>query len=568
MALTVTTDLTNITTAESGDTANWDDVGSGSSAVTEPDFFVQGAACESRAVSNSKKGMCFNNGAGIDFTSGTHQDKLVYIWVRINTPQLADTIRNDGVTIRMSGSSSTTNYRDWAVDGSNTLPATEGWICYVVDPQSAGTVDNGTYDATSVQWFGAVTDMTTTAKGQNIGIDRISYGRGEIYVSGTVATAGEGFKEVADAIYDSALTNRWGIITVKQGIIYVKGKIIIGHATANTTFSSYGETVVFETGYYDNNTNVVKLVPDAGVGAVTGADGLTSYNGLAFTGGSGTTNIDIGLIVGTDAGRSGSSFICPDQAELTTPAKTLATVSVDNATMALDLYGTSFKGFEGIVDLKGTGVNDDDCFGCTFDGCGRITTNMELRNCNIVNSVAISTDGAMIWDDTMNVQSSLFANNSRAIVFEASTGTPFTFTDLSFSGNTFDVRNEIAVTDITISYGTGSLPTNEDVSGSTTTLTGSVAVSITVVDKDDSPIASAQTALYVGSTEVLNGDTNGSGVISGSYSGSTPANAVWRSRKGSTGSTKYIANSGPAVIATTTGLAIKIVLLEDTNNAT
>jgi len=566
MALTVTTDLTNITTAESD--TGWVDIGSGGSAALEPDFYVQGSNCESRAVSNSKKGMAFDFGSGIDFTTGTHQDKLVYIWVRVNTPQLADTIRNDGVTIRLSSSSATTNYREWAVDGGNTIPATEGWICYVVDPQSAGTVDNGTYVATGVQFFGAVVDMTTTAKGQNIGIDRIMYGRGEIYVSGTVATAGEGFKEIAAVAYDAALTNRWGIITIKQGIIYVKGKIIIGHATANTTFSSYGETVVFETGYYDNNTNVVKLVPDAGVGAVTGADGLTSYNGLAFTGGSGATDIDIGLIVGTDSGRSGSTFICPDQSLLTTPAKTLATISVDNATMSLDMYGTTFKGFEGIVDLKGTGVNDDDCFSCTFDGCGRITTNMELRNCNIVNSVAAVTDGAMIWDDTMNVQKSLFANNSRAIVFEASTGTPFTFTNLTFANNTFDVRNEIAVTDITIDYGTGALPTKEDVSGSTTTLTGSVPIKITVVDKDNVAIQNAQTACYVGATQVFNTDTDVNGEVNSTYTSALPANAVWYSRKGSTGGTKYIPNSGPVTIAVGTGFDIKVVLLEDTNNAT
>ena len=650
MALNVTTDLIIITTAEAD--TNWPDIGT-QSAVLEPDFFVQGSNCMSRAVSNSTKGMAFDDGTTYDFTSGTYKDMLVYIWARVNTPQLADIRASKGLVIRMSSTSATANYREWEVDGSDTIPATDGWICYVIDPQSAGSGDNGTYVATGITAIGAVLATTTTAKGQNLGIDQIAIGRGEIYVTGSVATAGEGFKEIADVAYDSAATNRWGIITTKAGIIFAKGKIILGRpdlvrgsdawtvavssnvvtvdtivdhglstddtistdanwtdntfmqsltdkavasvptsstftfsltqanqgATGETdaaasigihlTFSSRGETVVWETPGYDNNTNIVQAIPDASVGGTNGADGNDSYNGIAFQGtGTGTVAIDFGVIVGTDGGRSGSVLQCPENPDLSTPASTLATVQATTEAMALSLYSSTFKSFEGAIDLKGTGIDDDDCFACTFDGCGRIETNMEFRNCNILNSVAIATDGAMIWDDTMNVEDSLFANNSRAIVFEASTGTPFTFTGLVFSGNTYDVRNEITGSDITIDYGTGSLPTNEDVSTSTTTLTGSVSVQITVVDKDDNGIGTAQTALYVGATQVLNDDTNGSGVISGSYTGSTPANAIWKSRKGSTGATKYRANSGPAVIAAVTGLDIKVVLLEDTNNAT
>jgi len=559
MALTVTTDLTNITTAEVD--TNWDDIGT-QSAVLEPDFYVQGSNCISRAVSNATKGMAFNNGAGIDFTSGTHKDKLVYMWIRVNTPQLADTMNNGGLAIRLSSSSATTNYREWYVGGNDAISETDGWICYVVDPQSAGSNDSGTYVATGVQWFGAVLATTTTAKGQNLGIDRISYGRGEIYVSGTVATAGQGFTEVAAAIFDSAKTNRWGIIQLRQGVIYVKGKIIIGHATADTTFSSYGEVVVFETGFYDNLTNIVKLIPDASVGSTAGADGLTSYNGLAFQGGSGTTTINFGIIVGSDNGRSGPTFLCPNQQALDTPAKTLATIAVDNSTMALSLYASTFIGFEGTIDLKGTGVDDDDCFACSFNGCGRITTNMEWRNCSVLNSVASATDGAMIWDDTMNVQSTLFANNSRAIVFEASTGTPFTFTGLVFSGNTFDVRNEITGSDITINYGTGSLPTNEDVSTSTTTLTGSVTMKITVEDEAGDPIQNVQTSIYdLSNNELMNEDTTAGGVATEAYSGSTPQDIKWRCRKSEdTDSPRYLALSGTGQIAAVTGFTLTVTM--------
>lgn len=587
MALTVTTDLTVITTAET--ITGWSSIGAQSAAI-EPDFFVQGANCVSRAVSGTGtvKGMVFDNGAGIDFTTGTHKDKLVYIWMRVNTAQLADTQANAGVTVRLCTTSATADFREWNVDGKDSIPATDGWICYVVDPQSAGTATTGTYNAASVRFFGGTLKTTTTAKGQNFGIDQIMYGRGELRVSGTVTTAGQGFKEIADVAYDTAGTNRWGIITEKAGVFYMRGKIILGHGItntttnwtvavatnvvtvqtivphnmttnsvfstngswtnnafmanlsgitvasiptatsftfaltqanqgattetnaaanigANTTFSSRGETVVWETPSFYNGTNIVKLIPDASVGGTLGSDGKTTYNGIGIIGGSGTTTIDFGVIVGTDGGRSGATLVCALNSDLTTPGRTLATVTVDNSTMALSLYASTFANFEGQIDLTGTGVDDDDCFACTFNGCGRLDSNMEIRNINLLNSVAIATDGAFIWNDTTNLQKGVFAGNSRAVVFEAITGTPFTFTEITFSGNTFDVRNE-SEGFITINIIDGTTPTVENIGASTTSVVGNpVTVTVTTKDVDGDPVGSANVFLKAAS--------GGSGVL-------------------------------------------------------
>lgn len=496
MALTVTTDLTVLTTAEVD--VGWVDIGA-QSALLEPDFFVQGSNCLSRAVSGAGviKGMVFDNGAGIDFTTGTHKDKLVYIWMRVNTAQLVDTRANAGVVVRLV-TTDMTAYREWYVDGKDTIPATEGWICYVVDPQSAGTATTGAYSAASVRYFGGTIKTTTTAKGQNLGIDQIAYGRGELLVSGTVTTAGEGFKEITAVAFDTAGTNRWGIITEKAGVFYVRGKIIIGHATAATTFSSRGETVVWETPSYKDATNVVKLIPDASVGGTLGSDGKTTYNGLGFIGGTGTTTIDFGVIVGTDSGRSGSTLVCALNAGLTTPGRTLATVTVDNSTMALSFYASTFAGYEGQIDLTGTGIVNDDCFACTFNGCGRLDSNMEIRNVNVLNSVAVTTDGAFIWSDTTNLQKGVFAGNSRAIVFEATTGTPFAFTGITFSGNTFDVRNE-SLGAITINVSNGTTPTVENIGASTTTVNAGVTTTITVKDIDTGAVISGARVLVTAS---------------------------------------------------------------------
>lgn len=573
MALTVTTDLVNITTAET--VTGWTTYGSGGAGALalEPDFFSQGANCISRGVSGAViKGMTFDIGAGatLDFNSGTHQDKLVYIWMRTSTPALCETYSNGGIRVVLgSGATAPADgvgvWSAWYVDGSNTLLATEGWICYVIDPQStASTTFGGGVDLNAVRWFGGAQRSTGTAKGQNFGIDRISYGRGELRVTGTVTTAGEGFKEIAATDFGDVTNGRWGIIKERAGVFYVRGKISIGHATSNTTFSSYGEQVVWESPAYYNGSAATATIPNASVGGVTGVDGKTSYNGLAFTGGSGTTLIDLGIIVGSDGGRSGS-VLSSQKGIFTIAARTLATVSADDATMTLGLYGTTFNGFEGAIDLRGTGIDDDDCFNNNFAECGRIDSNMEMRNCNILNSKASSTDGAYIWTSTTNLEKCLFAGCSRATVFESTSGTPFSFTNITFSGNTKDVRNE-SLGAITINVSGGTTPTTEDIGvGSATTVASSVTVTVTVVDFTDVAIQNAQVGVFVGATQVINADTNASGVATASYSGSVPANAIYKVRKSSSGNPKYVSVSGPAVIAAGTGMSVKVVLLVDGN---
>jgi hypothetical protein len=515
MALTVTPDLTNITTAET--TTGWTAVGS-QSALLEPDFFVQGSNCISRAVSGNgtEKGMVFDNGAAIDFTTGTHQDKLVYIWMRSNTPGLMATRAAGGMKVRLGVSTSV--YREWNVAGSDAYEANEGWVCFVIDPQSAGTATNGAYNANSVQFFGGTMTTTTTAKGQNFGIDRISYGRGELRVTGTVTTAGEGFKEIAATDWGSITTGRWGITAVKNGIIFVRGKIVIGHATSNTTFSSRNENVVFETTTYYNGTNVVKAIPDASVNSVAGSDGQTSYTGLGFIGGTGTTAIDLGVIAGTDSGRSGPSFSVAS-ADLTAGGRVRATVSASDASMALSMYATSFTGFEGPIDLYGTNLSGDDCFATTFNGCGRLDSNMQLRNCNILNSVALTTDGAFLWrTGETDLQKSQLINNSRAIVFETGTGGPFTFADLSFSNNTFDVRNESG-TNITINLtGTSNATTKEESSGTITYVSSKTLTLTGLKNPTEVRIYNAGTTTEIAGQENVTTGTFTTGIDAATYS--------------------------------------------------
>lgn len=80
----------------------------------------------------------------------------------------------------------------------------------------------------------------------------------------------------------------------------------------------------------------------------------------------------------------------------------------------------------------------------------------------------------------------------------------------------------------------------------------SVSVSLTVVDAALNPIENVSVAVYLTSdnSEVLNAETNASGIVSTSFSGSTPAPIYWRVRESPTGGDRYFPESGPGTIST------------------
>ena len=149
----------------------------------------------------------------------------------------------------------------------------------------------------------------------------------------------------------------------------------------------------------------------------------------------------------------------------------MATIAVDNSTMGLSIYATVFKGFEGDIDLRGTGVNDDDCFANTFDECGQVDSNMEIRNTNFLNTVAVAADAAFLWNDTdANIADCLFVNNLSAVEHDDDTSTPYSYNGMIFSGNTNDVNNTSGSA-ITVNKNNGSDPTSY--TGSAVTFLGS-----------------------------------------------------------------------------------------------
>lgn len=395
MALTITSDLTVISNGAGG---TWVDFGSGGASSDETEYFIQGTGSRSRAVSGSgaTKGMGADIGAGneLDFSvAGANEDELVYLWISVYSIGLIDPLSAaPGLRIRLvTGASATTDFNEWDIAYSDLLqpPGTDLFRVYVLDPRAPATRTSGTFNLNSVRLFGAVLDTNATAKGNNIAIDRICHGRGELRVTGTATGPTTGFQEMVDenwgTVNDSVAigsnsTARNGIIVNRSGINFIKGKLLIGDDTGTlaTTFTGQDTTFVWEDTKYYDGTRVRPTVGYDSSGNWTGRDSTgVPYYGLNIVGnGTGATTTTWGALVGTNEGRSGPTFIGSE--EIPTEFS-----FDDGAAEACKIYGSTFDKIRKL-DFS-SNASTDDAFSNTFKRCGTVDIGpVEWRNNNFI----------------------------------------------------------------------------------------------------------------------------------------------------------------------------------------
>jgi hypothetical protein len=320
---------------------------------------------------------------------------------------------------------------------------------------------------------------------------------------------------------------------------------------------------------YYNATARVKAVPDVDVAGL-------NYWGIDVVGNattpSGDTACTFGVLVGTDSGRSGSNFSVASNPEISSGSNRQAWYFTRSAAVEdLDMYATTFKNCEradeaNAIDFTNADANDK-VYACTFNSCGRVYfAAAEVRNSFILNSIVGTNDGSVKWDNSSNIQKTSFINPAfHSVVVEAAPSPALTFTNIIFSPATLAVRYEGATdTIVAVAGGTTGL-TAENAGAGTMTFSESVPISVTVVDSLDQPIVTARVGIFTpGGTEILNDTTNGSGVVTGSYSGGTPQAVSVRVRKNSsTDNPRYIPVRVPQSI-TGSGLSIKLSMTEDT----
>lgn len=405
-------------------TGDWGKVGNGSLSLST-ETFLFGSSCVALAVSNEHSALYFDLGVGneLDFsTTGSEAGQFIYMWVFLPTPGLQETMANDGTKIRLYTTLS--DYRDYIITASDDTNGWDGgWRCFVVDPTKPGSIsDTGTYDEGSIRYIGVDYDATSVAKGDNVFIDQMAVGTG-LRITGT---SGSGWAEAV--AYCTDYPNRaWGVLQEKDEIYYAYGKIYIGDSTqtAATSFTDEGRVIKFgSTEYYYSG----EWVPTADV----------DFEGIIIEDASGyATTFEDGVLVGSDAGRTGSVIIGNDNHDVE-----LDMFGGNNTGSLTRLYGTTFRNIKG--DIVFGNDSDHRMYSVSFEDCSQVDPvgAVEIRNCLFVGYTSAS-DAALLWNSNIDIRNCGFIANanptSNSHAIEHPVYGEYIYYDLAFSGNDYDI---------------------------------------------------------------------------------------------------------------------------------
>ena len=436
-------DLTDISLCEFDD---WDGGFGGVDAVDQ----IQGVQCLSNTYTSAGlKTIQYESISQVDLTG-----KIIYAWIWVAKQMLPDTKANGGV--RICAQDSSARNAEWYVGGRDTIGG--GWTGYAVGVDATPNYADAGFDKTAIVKVGWRVNLKI--KGI-VKWDAFRYGKGlkiERGTSGNKVT----FDSITEA--DENDNNKYGVAKKVEGVYFIAGDLVFGHATLDTYFTDTSKIVVF----------MDKIVP------------VTQYE-LKIIGGSGTTEIFFGTKSGT-RGISGCIF------KSAGTARYKITASDTNITK-FGFYGCTLLN-AATITLQTYSVNKE-VLNCNFEGCYKIIAN----TCKIQYSNFIAPSGetpavaVQMSSTSHNITNCAFINCSRAI--EITVAGPFSFNDLDFSGNTYDVLNNAGVS-VTVNYDQycSPAPSTYDPAGSSVTFQTSVTLTIRHVKSLNPETIFVQCAIY------------------------------------------------------------------------
>lgn len=233
--MTVTSQLSNITLAETGDSANWDDITGGPGSVQDDGAPIQGAQYRARRIDNvTTRGFGYDVTTPIDLSAeNTH----VGFWVNVLQPAL---IVSNGVEISVSDSATDAQTGNW--DGHYFTSAqylgaqfVGGWVRLYLHLNRLRDAGSGTINfATGPRNFGALFPMGDVGgTTPNTQLDRIDHTTAGVRLHG--GTGGTP-TTVADIVAtDSGDTaNRYGFIVPLQGKNFLLVRLTVEDVYADT----------------------------------------------------------------------------------------------------------------------------------------------------------------------------------------------------------------------------------------------------------------------------------------------------------------------------------------------
>lgn len=524
---TITHDLTTVDAANS--VTGWEGWGNNTSKWdADSELKIEGSAsngCTPNATGESGWGHI--HGSDIDLTAN-----LVLIWVWMVSENVIDTYAGRGLYVRVTDDVDdfTTTYYDYYVGGSDVVWCGKGWRLICLDVNRGYDSNSGTVDLTVVRGIGVGFDLTATSnKSTSIAIDAIRYGS-SFELTGSVSTTGVNLGFTSSTKTITRASGDFG----SEG--YVSGdRIVVRGSTSNdqiltvdtvgTTTMTVEEALVDESSASGRTIDLCVTLQDIydwDIGTSTYFFGVVTKNTL------GAWEINFPLTIGDVSGTSRTAFLTEAEAItfadqpldtgtlLIQTAQDSGAVTMffvgsstgtgdsrvgfggstiahynelhgEDATLDLDAAITEIGFFGSTCDLIDGGVTFPNASGTyyvttvAFNRCGQVAPGqVEARGLTFAGYVG-AADGAVLWNENIDIEDSFFLANTRAIEHPSAAGTPYDYYGLSFSGNTYDVNNTSGSA-ITVNNQPGSNASSYDTGSSAVTFLTAVSVKVTVQD--------------------------------------------------------------------------------------
>lgn len=602
-APTYTTDLSDIL-LDMPSTTGWSALGGGQAALTAPetDYYIQGNNCITKgAWASATKGMIYSTGA----TQSNPTDGALIMWLTHLTPNSLAAKSAGGIQVIVGSSSSA--YDHWYVGGSDTLPF-GGWVLAAVD--LGITPDNTTGAPNDTSFVGALANLPTggPTKGSPFAIDAFRIGRGEFRcVDGDLAN---GYATFASAqSFGDDITRRWGLLSFNAGAYYQSGLFVFGTASTAVDFRDANRVIfirdhdrvtanfngleVRNSGSNVALTNIsVKALGTNSPGRWITTDNATvALTGCTFTD-MGTFSFLSGLTAQETTWR-GCGQITAAGSEISDCTIAEPTVAADSSSLVWDVATDPDGKLDGTVFTKGSAAHHAIEFGTSsptsmtlrgnsFSGFNaanaqndstfyfkRTTGTVTLNLVGVTGNVSYKTDGAAISivqnpvTTTITVKTTTGTAISGArVLIEAADGTgPLPYQDsvtITRIGSTASVSH----TSHGLSDGQKVVISGADQQEyngvQTISNTSTNAYDFTVTGTPTTPA----TGTIISTAAVIEGLTDGSGVVSDTRTFTSAQPIVGVVRKGSS-SPYYKTGTISGTISATTGFSTTVQLVRD-----
>lgn len=460
MAATITALLTKFTgatstTSDCESAVDW----SGGAALDQINN-LENAGCLSNKVSNTLETFLYTLTASLNLTN-----EHIFVWMMVTTVGKLATKAAGGMRIRIEDGSA--NWREWYVAGGDTYKG--GWKNFAVEANGGWTTQSATPpDIAAITKVGVAFLMGVSVTGNitNCFWDVLRYGSGLKITGGTSGTPGN-FQDIITA--ENVSTNFYGILRNEGGILFCSGELVFGDTTSGDTyFTDTGQVIVFED--KPVNTNLYKI--------------KTQGNAT------GTTQIKFGTKIGTletAVGNAGCTFRSAN--------KTATPFQIDCLQSNVGVwgfYGCTFQN-GGLTKFDKVSTNTAELISCSWSNMDQAqVADSFVRNC-IFSGYTPDTIGALLWNSSIDIKKCQFlantdvTNNPAAI--EHSAQGSFTYTDLTFSGNDYDINYTAAASSgvLTILKSGTSNPTTSKIlnaTGNSVSIEASTTLNIYIADSE------------------------------------------------------------------------------------